>query len=370
MKKIREIGLKLADPKIMYYTLIWLMVLLVAGTIAQKYIGLYRAQNMFFSSILLWVGPIPLPGGMPTIGVIFIGLLAKLIFASPWNWKQSGTIITHFGALLLLFGGLLTTINSQEGNMVIYEGASSDYFSDFHHRELVVFDAVYGDELLNVPWKKLKEGAIFEAGDLGFTIEIVKRCKNCEFVARTENDPLVDELRGRAKNFDIQPVKLENEDEKNKSGIMFRLKGVNEREDGIHFSVDFIEVYPNVEIGESTYSVGLRKKKTFLPFKIRLIDFRKEFHPGTNIPRHFSSEVVLSEGDSEWRSLIKMNEPLRYRGYTFFQASYVLQGDREATVLAVVKNLGRSFPYVSSIVMCIGLLINIFLRIPKLIQRR
>jgi len=39
-----------AKPYILFYTLPWLMVLLVWGTIAQKDMGIYEAQAMFFSS--------------------------------------------------------------------------------------------------------------------------------------------------------------------------------------------------------------------------------------------------------------------------------------------------------------------------------
>ncbi len=106
MKKIKERALFLAKPHIVFYTLIWLMILLVAGTVAQKYIGLYRAQNMFFSSWLVWWGPIPFPGGLTTLGFLTLSLMAKLFFASRWSWQNSGTIITHVGALLLLIGGL------------------------------------------------------------------------------------------------------------------------------------------------------------------------------------------------------------------------------------------------------------------------
>jgi len=44
-------------------------VLVIVGTIAQKYIGLYQSQVRFFSSFILWAGPVPLPGGYPTLTV-------------------------------------------------------------------------------------------------------------------------------------------------------------------------------------------------------------------------------------------------------------------------------------------------------------
>ena len=65
-----------------------------------------------------------------------------------------------------------------------------------------------------------------------------------------------------------------------------------------------------------------------------------------------------------------MNEPLRHKGYTFFQASFIDDSDVETTVLATVKNYGRLFPYISSIIMSIGLLIHLLLMIPKMVRRK
>ena len=65
-----------------------------------------------------------------------------------------------------------------------------------------------------------------------------------------------------------------------------------------------------------------------------------------------------------------MNEPLRHNGYTFFQASFIDDSEVETTVLATVKNYGRLFPYISSIIMSIGLLIHLLVMMPKMVKRK
>ena len=65
-----------------------------------------------------------------------------------------------------------------------------------------------------------------------------------------------------------------------------------------------------------------------------------------------------------------MNEPLRHEGYTFFQASFSQTAQGETSVLAVVQNYGRLFPYISSIIMSLGLLIHLLMQLPKLIKRK
>ena len=90
-------------------------------------------------------------------------------------------------------------------------------------------------------------------------------------------------------------------------------------------------------------------------------------------------EAYLIENNIPRKVLIEMNEPLRHAGYTFYQASFQDQGFytyndsyyydtrfwKDRTVLAVVKNYGRLFPYISSIIMCIGILIHLLFKIPK-----
>ena len=64
-----------------------------------------------------------------------------------------------------------------------------------------------------------------------------------------------------------------------------------------------------------------------------------------------------------------MNQPLRYKGYTFYQSSFFESSEGEMTVLAAVKNYGRLFPYISSIVMCFGLMVHLVLRLPNLFNK-
>ena len=52
------------------------------------------------------------------------------------------------------------------------------------------------------------------------------------------------------------------------------------------------------------------------------------------------------------------------------EASFIDDSDVETTVLATVKNYGRLFPYISSIIMSIGLLIHLLLMIPKMVRRK
>ena len=111
--------IKLSDPKIFVITIIWLMVLVFFGTIEQKYIGLYAAQNKYFSSLILWIWYFPLPGGMLTMCFLTINLSAFLFKKNIWKKNNLGILTVHSGVILLLLGSAITYFFSYEGAMQI-----------------------------------------------------------------------------------------------------------------------------------------------------------------------------------------------------------------------------------------------------------
>ena len=122
-------------------------------------------------------------------------------------------------------------------------------------------------------------------------------------------------------------------------------------------------------VNEQKYEFYLQPHRTYIPFEIELIDFKKVMHSGTDIAKSFSSKINLIDGGISRQVLIQMNEPLRHKGYTFYQASFIESEDKETTVLAVVKNYGRLFPYISSVIMCIGILLHMILMIRNRFKR-
>ena len=152
MKQIIKI---LSNPNIFVYTIIWLMVLVVLGTLAQRDIGLYASQQKYFSVNITWLGNfIPVPGGRITMVIMLVNLTFMVLFNhNLWKIKKIGVLIVHIGALLLLIGGGLTAIFSSEGNMVIEEGAQSNHVDDYHDMELTI---------INTSNKSLDEYTVFD----------------------------------------------------------------------------------------------------------------------------------------------------------------------------------------------------------------
>jgi hypothetical protein len=114
----------------------------------------------------------------------------------------------------------------------------------------------------------------------------------------------------------------------------------------------------------------LRLKHYPLEFSLKLTDFVKNTHPGTDVPSSFESYADLMEGNGSRPVKVWMNNPLRTHGYTFFQASYAqAQGQVDKSTFAVVTNPGRLLPYISSLAVFGGLLLHFLIRLIPFVRR-
>ena len=131
-------------------------------------------------------------------------------------------------------------------------------------------------------------------------------------------------------------------DERKSSWGYFHVAGL-----GRYAIFEDMPIQQHLEIGGKKYLVMLRQKRRPLPFEVKLIKFEKQMYPGTDKPRRFQSEVILQDGKLQWHSLISMNSPLRYKGYTFYQSSFIDAGsggnEKPATVLAVSRISAQFF---------------------------
>jgi hypothetical protein len=118
-----------------------------------------------------------------------------------------------------------------------------------------------------------------------------------------------------------------------------------------------------------TWRFVLRPRRYYLPFSVTLKEFKHDIYPGTDIPKNFSSLVRLNDPSrSEDRDvLIYMNHPLRYGGKTFYQASFG-QND-QLSVFQVVRNPGWLIPYLSCLMIALGLLLHFGVKLAASLKR-
>ena len=369
--------IKLSDPKIFVITIIWLMVLVFFGTIEQKYIGLYAAQNKYFSSLILWIWYIPLPGGMLTMFFLSVNLSAFLFKKNIWKKNNIGILTIHSGVMLLLLGSAITYFFSYEGAMQITtKNNQSNFIQSYHDKELAIINLnEFQDsiEYTNFSDRILTIGNTITYPTIPFEIEILNYCDNSKLSTFKNTDEL---RKGNvAIHNDITCIDSEIEDSDNKPAIKLYLKVKNNMYqdiNGIYISrLAQNENIQKITIGNIEYALILQPKRTYLPFSIELIDVTKISHPNTQIAKSYTSEINVLDNEKVRRQIIKMNAPLRYQGYTFYQAHYEedpITGMR-TSVFAVVKNYGRLFPYISSIIMCIGVLLQMLVRLPRLFKK-
>jgi hypothetical protein len=119
-----------------------------------------------------------------------------------------------------------------------------------------------------------------------------------------------------------------------------------------------------------TYAIALRPVRYYKPYSIKLLAFHHDVYPGTDIPKNFSSEIHLTDpttgDDRDIR--IYMNNPLRYHGETFFQASF--EPNDAGTILQVVRNPASLAPYIACSLVALGLIVQFLMHLFGFARRR
>ncbi|MCG3177795.1 MAG: Cytochrome c biogenesis protein Ccs1 [Phycisphaerae bacterium] len=363
------------------------MLLIFAGTLAQIDNGIWWVQRHYFNCLwLIWDVPgvswlkVPLPGGYALGGLMFVNLLAAHTLRFRLSWRRSGIILLHAGIVLLLVGQFATSLSQVETQMVIPVGGSSNYSEDPRHMELAVIDPTPIDHLVVVaiPQSKLTEGATVADGRLPFTVKVEKWFANAELHrAGGGTAAVADRGVGRQLVAVAQAVVPGTSSGRDCPAAYVKLTGAKGTDLGIWLLFwrpdlrDMPTAQPQqVEVDGRPYLISLRPRRYYHPYRIYLDRFIHEDYPGTNRPKWYESQVRLVDktGNVDRKVRIYMNNPLRYAGQTFYQASF-LAGD-SGTILQVVRNRYWLIPYVSCVMVGLGLLIHFALSLTRFASRR
>ena len=353
------------------------LILIFFGTLDQVQYGIWHAQELYFESFLVvWTFPehaplgqhlhwirIPMPGGYLLGGMLLINLLAAHFNRFKLSWAKCGIFLIHSGLILLLISELMTDILAVESQMPVDEGGTSNYSQGFRENELVFIDRSHPehDSVHAIPASLLKPGKRINVPNTPLSIRTVRYHGNAEIGRATSGSPAESiATRGAA-------VRM---------GIIVNPKPETYSEDEINTATAFVEVIKGqdslgtwlvsnvmderfppqmVDAGDRSFEIALRFTRHYYPFEIKLIDFKHEKYPGTEVPFNFSSEVKVTHQDStkNQKALIYMNHPLRYEGLTFFQASFANQD--KTSIFQVVRNPGWLLPYLSVLLMGLGM---------------
>ncbi|GMW02426.1 MAG: hypothetical protein AMXMBFR84_35620 [Candidatus Hydrogenedentota bacterium] len=365
-------------------TVLFLLLLLLTflGTVEQTEKGLYETQNKFFGSVFLVHHffdriPVVLPGAYLVLSLLSINLLLGGILRIRKGWRQAGILIAHGGIVLLMAWAFITYHYAFDGHMTLYEGERSNTIQSYHDWEIAVTEgSVEGSArqfvIADDRFKRASKlsPASFTADSLPFILSIFQFFQNSAMQPKGPTEPSIGPV---VNGFILEPLPKDPKNERNVAGLYCTVedKTTGERSDGLLWAMGGTPL--TVMAGGTTWHVELRRKTWELPFTIVLNDFTRELHPRTSMPRVFKSEVTKLEGNTEQIIQISMNEPLRHRGYTLFQASWGPQdagpNDRLFSTFAVAKNPADQFPLYACIVIAAGLLIHFSIKLYGYLQK-
>src|SRR5208283_5017973 len=350
------------------------------GTIAQVHLGLYKAQNEFFRSLIVYWTPngsglhIPVfPGGYLIGTVLLINLfVAHFRYYQPGK-RKIGIVLIHFGVVLLLVGQMLTDFLSRESALHFRIGETKNYSEAERAFELAVLDTSDrdSDKVVAIPCSLLVRRGEVGDSEMPFTVRMKTFYANSllEQQAQPGYEP-VKTTAGTGSGLWWREVPRETE--MNRTDMPSATVEILAPQGslGTFLVSAWLDQPQSFTCNGRAYELLLRQERYYLPFSLHLIEFRHDKYPGTDIPKNFSSRVRLQnlENGEDREVRIFMNNPLRYAGETFYQASF--DPDDHGSVLQVVHNPGWLTPYLACVLVAVGLLIQFLSHLIPFLKRR
>ena len=394
------------------------MLLVFFGTIAQKDNGIWTVIDDYFWSNFVFVrgqlvvqflqvffqwpaeGTVLsdrvgfwLPGGKLLGGVMLLNLLAAhlvrfravqtyreikqgfadgrglrtlaLVFA-----KRGGTWAIHSGLVLLFLGEAGTRVGQVEQKMRIFTGETANYAFHSRDSELAFVDRSKpdGDYVTVIPEVLLRHAAKnktrLAVPGTPYEVLVEDFYPNSDLIGRT-TDP-----RATAGYAVTERKKLVPAPEGAGVGsarVDTAGAYVTVFKDGAALGTYATSVLlgitetPPQKIEGGPFDLELRYARHYKPFTLTLTEFKQENYAGSGIPRGYSSllRLVDAERGEDREVLIQMNEPLRHRGETFYQASFdSFSPVPRYTDLQVVRNPVWWVPYASCVLVTLGMLVH------------
>ncbi|HTQ39524.1 MAG TPA: cytochrome c biogenesis protein CcsA [Pirellulales bacterium] len=313
-------------------------------------------------------------------GVLLIGCV--LAFR-----KRAGIVLLHAGIGLIMVNQLVVYCLHKEEQMRITEGQTANYASDVRTVELAVIDkksSTTEDDVTVIPEQALRDSLTAKKAisdtQLPFDVEVLDYYENSLLREATPEDkPIAD--AGIGKILMIEPqhtvTGADSGDRLNEAAAYLRL---TEKGSGKPLGTYLVGVgYPpeqKAAVGDKEYEIALRFQRDYKPYAMHLHEVRGDMYLGTSIPRNYSSDLQLVDParNVDRRVDIRMNEPLRYGGETFYQSEFddgVRSGTGvKATTLQVVTNFGWMIPYIACMIVATGLLAHFSLTLVRFLRRR
>lgn len=371
-----------ASFKLATIVLVLMTVVTLLGTLGQVEVGLHAATKKYFHSFFftdsIWGIPVLLPGGMLLMALLFINMTIGAIVKVRKRWKGAGLLISHIGMLMLLLGGFVTRYFATDGYMALYPGMTSNRVESYREWQLEIVplapDGTAGKAWI-YPAEQLAtvrsdEQRVLTSDTLPFDVVINGYAKNSSPIPTSA--PMAAGVEAKEiDGFKLSPQDPSKEAEQNIPGtiVEFRPRDGSAPVEAILWAGSYRfdpreKPMPFVfTLGDQRYGALLAKESWKVPYSVRLDEFIFDRHPGVSMARNYESRVTrLEEGQPEKAIEIKMNEPMRHGGYTFFQESFgpggSQPGDEMYSQFAVANNPADQWPLVALCVTGAGLAVH------------
>ncbi|MEI7956353.1 MAG: cytochrome c biogenesis protein ResB [Verrucomicrobiota bacterium] len=371
MKTIfRRLLVPLASLRLTVVCLATALVLVLAGTLAQVNINPVEAQQQYFQSWFIWWSAggggfkMPVfPGGHFVGAVLLLNLIAAHIHRFSWSWSKAGIQLTHLGLIVMLAGGLATDLFSVSSHMYLRQGESKNYSDDDIRTEFAVTEQTSGatNRVIAIPSEVLAACGTTSHEALPFKVVVKGFYPNADLqMVGQENGPSVPAAsNGAGAQIGLKALPTFSEmNKRNKtSAVVEIIPNKGGKSLGTWLVSVEIDQGQDFEVDGRHWSMALRFARYYKDYSLSLISFTHETYPGTDIAKGFSSIITLADPKHNENRQVKiyMNHPLRYLGDTYYQSGY--QSDN-STILQVVRNPSYQAPYISCIIVSLGLLMQ------------
>ena len=353
-----------------------LMVLVVACTLAQVRLGTFGAVDLYMRSWFYWMDlgtfSLPIFPGGATVGLVLMAnLIAAQVKRLELSWRKAGIWIVHAGLILLFVGEFVTGGYQVDARLAFEEGQTANFVEVPREVELSVVDVTDPafDDVYGVSETALARGGSIPVPGTPVTLRVKRYHRNAHFGQPGPGNPPLEVTQGVGVGVALTPLPPVTVDDRIDQSAAVVEVVAGGRSLGTWLASNAVERPQTFTHEGRTYELSLRARREYLPYTLTLEDFKHDVYPGTTIPKNFSSLVRLrnpSRGEDR-NVLIYMNQPLRYGGKAFYQASF--GKDDTLSILQVVENPGWLIPYVSTVLVTLGLLVHFAIGLRRGVRR-
>jgi hypothetical protein len=294
------------------------------------------------------------PGFALLLGLLGINIFAVMMKRYPWKAHHAGFVMAHIGIMILLAGSLISLHRGLDASLRLFEGETTDRVALLQKALFVTVPgggptaqfAARFEGLTPAPGRELRHP--LPGSDIALVIE--------------DYAPHVEVTATRL----VRPAPPPAREERRRSAVKVRLEGPSARTASEWLPWSEVRRVP---FASGSATIGYGAPQVALPFKVTLLAFKSEKYPGSRMPATFESVVRIDDPDrGVFERHITMNHPLHYRGYIFFQASFV-EGTPNRSIFSVARAPGLPLVYLGSTLIGLGVAWMFYLK-PYLARRQ